>query len=227
MDDRLRPQSDRNPGAAETDSAAPADPPESSRPTAVIVVGISDSIADVLGRFPGYPGHEVRLTIPPGSALFLTAVRVSRPERSKRPGRHRHNGRNRRSVATPTRPHVWPNTHHMSAPTVPRLVTHAPGRSPSSAQPTAAPTTPGQIISLPTNPPAGASGRSFEIRGANPPGPDSYVRVLLARSIVRPPGPAQSKLGPKTERLRHLRWWSRPPPTTKMKTELAAGGERF
>ncbi len=156
MDDRLRPQSDRNSGAAESDSAAPADPTESSRPTAVIAVGISDSIADVLGRFPGYPGHGVRLTIPPGSALFLTASEFRALKEASDQARIVTTVETEDPLRRQLARMFGLNTHHVGAPTGPRLVTPTPGRSQLPAQSIPAPIKPGQIVSLPTTSPGGS-----------------------------------------------------------------------
>lgn len=154
MDDRLRPQSDRSPGAAESVSAAPvdpSDPSESSRPTAVVAVGISDSIADVLGRLPSYPGHEVRLTIPPGSALFLTASEF----RALQEASAQANTVTIVETEDPLRRQLAQmfglKTHQSGAPSGPRLVTQTPERPSSSAQSTPTPIKPGQIVPLPNS----------------------------------------------------------------------------
>ncbi len=174
MDDRLRPQSERNPGAADNDSAPPADPPESTRPTVVIVAGISDSIADVLGRFPAFPGHEVRLTITPGSALFLTAAEFrALKEASDRAG-----------IVTTVETED-PLRRQLSLMFGLKLAPHERADCPSSRHPGA-----GAIAVVcsansdadharpnhfPANQSArpGRAGAAFEVRGANPPGPDS------------------------------------------------------
>jgi hypothetical protein len=129
------------------------EPPKPDRPAAVIAASISDSIADVLGRFPGYPGHAVRLTIPPGSALFLTAAEFrALKETSDRAGivtTVETDDLLRRQLATM----FGLKTHQGGAPPGPRLVMGTPAKPASPAQSAPARAKSGQIVPLPTGAP--------------------------------------------------------------------------
>ena len=180
----------------------------------MIAVGISDSIADVLGRFPGYPGHEVRLAIPPGSALFLTASEFrALKEASDQAGivtTVETEDPLRRQLAR----HVWPQYAPRWRPDGPSPCYPTPDRSQSPAQPPHRQSNPARSSPCRPAPLPGASSRSQHNRRSARAWAELHDPLLPARPIVRRPGPDRSRSDRKGDRPRHLPQPRRFPLTT-------------